>query len=299
MDQMQIPDAIRQMAHGMANPLRTPVYRRPDEYGMAYDDIFFQSLDGTRLEGWYIPGDSDKLIICNHFGPGNRYGFAGHLEQFSFSGGFEVNFLPAYKALHEAGYHLIAYDIRDHGLSASSGTNGFSQLEWRDTIGAVRYAKQRADLRGFTTGLHTMCLGCNSTLIAMEIYPLEFEHIQVMTAIQPVIGPAMIKANCAAMGMDPEEGLKLYDEAQRQIYGFRTQDYDVIKQAACVQVPALVLQVRNDPSMLPEAIQEFYDTLPNRDKKLIWVEDEVWRFKGYTYFSENPSELVSWFDSHM
>ncbi|MBT9317828.1 hypothetical protein [Leptothoe spongobia] len=46
---------------------------------------------------------------------------------------------------------LIAYDIRDHGLSASSGANGFSQLECRDIIGAVQYANSRPETRDFKT----------------------------------------------------------------------------------------------------------------------------------------------------
>jgi hypothetical protein len=41
-------------------------------------DIYFQSDDGTPLEGWYIPakgGESDKLIIFNHALPMCRAGF--------------------------------------------------------------------------------------------------------------------------------------------------------------------------------------------------------------------------------
>ena len=299
MEEEQIRQAVKQMAQGMAYPTRTPVYRRPDEYGLAYEDIFFNAIDGTRLEGWFIPADSDRLIIANHFGPGNRYGFAGHLEEFNFRGGFEVNFLPKYKALHEAGYNIIAYDIRDHGLSATSGSNGFSLLEWRDAIGAVRYAKSRAETANMKTSLHTMCLGCNSTVIAMDKHPEEFAHILCMTAIQPVLGRAMIEKTCATMGLDPALGARLYDEEQRKIFGFRLDDYDIAKQFTSVRVPTLVLQVKDDISMKPEAIQQIYDALPNEDKKLIWVEDTTERFRGYAYFAEHPEPLVAWFDAHM
>ena len=48
---------------------------------MTYEDVFFPSLDGVGLEGWFIPADSDRLVIANHFMPGNRYGYPGHLEQ--------------------------------------------------------------------------------------------------------------------------------------------------------------------------------------------------------------------------
>ncbi len=47
----------------MAHSTRTPILRRPDEYGLDYEDVFFPALDGVTLEGWFIPADSDRLII--------------------------------------------------------------------------------------------------------------------------------------------------------------------------------------------------------------------------------------------
>lgn len=34
------------------------------------------------LKRWFIPADSDRLIIHNHFLPGNRHGYPGHLPGF-------------------------------------------------------------------------------------------------------------------------------------------------------------------------------------------------------------------------
>ena len=62
---------------GTTEGRRAPVLRRPDEVGLDYEDVFFPSMDGVPLEGWFIPADSDKLIIHNHFLPGNRYGYQG------------------------------------------------------------------------------------------------------------------------------------------------------------------------------------------------------------------------------
>src|SRR5215469_3214976 len=104
---------------------RAPVLRRPGEVGLEYEEVVFPSMDGVPLEGWLIPADSDKLIIHNHFLPGNRYGYPGHLPEFGGLGGFEVNFLPEYKALHDAGYNVLAYDIRNHGLSGQ-GNGGLA-----------------------------------------------------------------------------------------------------------------------------------------------------------------------------
>lgn len=134
---------ISGIAELMAYSTRTPILRTPDQYGMAYEDIFFPAIDGVTLEGWFIPAkNSNKLIICNHPMPGNRYGYPGHLEPWKNFGGFEVNFLPEYKILHDAGYNVIAYDMRNHGRSGAGngGIVGHGIVEYRDVIGSLRYA---------------------------------------------------------------------------------------------------------------------------------------------------------------
>jgi pimeloyl-ACP methyl ester carboxylesterase len=35
-------------------------------------------------------------------------------------GGFEVNFLPELKHLHDAGYNILTYDLRNHGQSGEA-----------------------------------------------------------------------------------------------------------------------------------------------------------------------------------
>lgn len=105
---------INGMADLMAHSTRTPILRWPSEYGLDFEEVFFPALDGVPIEGWFIPADSDKLLIFNHPMPCNRYGYPGHLSPWQDFGGFEVNFLPEYKILHEAGYNILTYDMRNH-----------------------------------------------------------------------------------------------------------------------------------------------------------------------------------------
>jgi hypothetical protein len=72
---------IEQYAQLFSYGDRTPVLRRPDEYGMEYEDVFFPSLDGVALEGWLILAATDKLLVINHPMPCNRYGYPGHLPR--------------------------------------------------------------------------------------------------------------------------------------------------------------------------------------------------------------------------
>lgn len=113
--------------------LRTPVMRKPSDYDMAFEEAWFPSMDGVPLEAWFIPASSNKLLIINHPMTCNRYGFPGHLPEYkSYFGGFEVNFLPELKALHDAGYNILTYDLRNCGRSAKatagSAASAFSNV---------------------------------------------------------------------------------------------------------------------------------------------------------------------------
>ena len=59
----QVKEQMKKLVQGFTNVPRSPILRRPNEYGMEYDDVFFPALDGTVLEGWFIPAKekSDKF----------------------------------------------------------------------------------------------------------------------------------------------------------------------------------------------------------------------------------------------
>lgn len=298
-DDTQAQEIIDGLADFFAKSYRTPVMRRPDEYGMDYEDVFFPSMDGVALEGWFIPAASKKLAICNHFMPGNRYGYPGHLDPWKNFGGFEVNFLPQYKALHDAGYNVLAYDLRNHGLSGTGngGTVGIGLLEYRDVIGSLRYAKSRPDTRDMDTVLMSVCLGCNSTMVAMNKHPEEFGHIKAMVAHQPVSARPFVEQAADKAGI--ANGADMFDAASRKRTGFGIDELSPIEHAKAVKVPTMVAQVHADFLTKPSDVQTIYDNIPVTDKKLFWIEGTDQRFQGYNYFGQHPELMIEWFDSHI
>ena len=287
------------MAEFFAKSYRTPILRKPDEYGMEYEDVFFPSLDGVALEGWFIPADSDRLVICNHFMPGNRYGYPGHMDPWKNFGGFEVNFLPQYKALHDAGYNVLAYDLRNHGRSGTGngGLVGIGLLEYRDVIGSLRYAQSRKETADMKTSLLSVCLGCNSTIVAMDKHPAEFKNVLSMIALQPVSARPFVERAAEAAGV--ANGTDLFNKAINKLTGFRMDELSPIPHAHAVTVPTLVVQVHDDVLTKPSDVQTIYDKMSAKDKKLFWIEGTTLRFEGYNYFGKNPQLMLDWFDSHM
>lgn len=293
---------VEQYAQLFTHGERTPVLRTPKEVGLEYEESWFPSADGVTLEAWFIPADSDRLLIVNHPMPCNRYGFPGHLAPWNtMFGGFEVNFLPELKHLHDAGYNILTYDMRNHGRSGegSGGISGIGLLECRDVLGSVQYARSRDDLANMHTGLYSRCMGSNSTIIAMHKWPEQFAHIEAALFLQPAPGRMLVEAAARRFKLDPEKTAKRVDERIFELSGFRLDEMTPTPYASSVTVPTMVCQLERDWLINRDDIQELVDRLDSTEKELFWIEGSDQRFSGYNYFGKHPEKLVGWFDQHM
>ncbi|NRB01708.1 MAG: alpha/beta hydrolase [Rhodobacteraceae bacterium] len=286
------------LAQGLSKPPRLPVLRTPEEYGLAFEDVSFTSEDGIQVSGWYMPGTSGHVILSNHFSPGNKYGFAGHLEGMDFAGGFEVNFLPRYKALVEAGYSVLAYDLRGHGGSGEGegGISGVGYYEWQEVLAALAYVRSREDTKAIS--LYTMCMGANATMNAMDRHPEAFEGVKSMICISPLKGRTTIERNCEQMGIDAEDGVAAFEPIYTEITGLNVENHNIIPKAAAITVPTFFVQVRDDMNSRWEDVQAMYELAPSADKKIYYIENTPWRFKGYQHFSDEPEQMLAWFKAH-
>lgn len=294
----QTQQVMQTMLHLMGEASRTPILRRPSDYDMAYEDVFFPALDGTVIEGWFVPGSSNNVIVFNHFKGANRYGFPGHLEPWSIGGpGFEVNFLPLYKALHEAGYNILTYDLRGNGLSAPGPYPliGSGLIEYRDVIGALRYIRSREDTSDMDISIYTQCFGANSTFTAIHKHPEEFEDVKCMIALQPLSSCAFIEGGVAAAGIPGET----WEAEYEKLTSLRTSDIDMPKCARSISFPTLLVQVHDDLMTKPYDVQAVYDSIPVEGKKLFWIEGTNIRTDAYRYFPNDSSMVIEWFDEHM
>ncbi|ANA97164.1 alpha/beta hydrolase [Mycobacteroides chelonae] len=293
-------ETYRQFVDFFARPARTDILRTPDEYGMAYEDVTFPATDGTEIKGWFIPADSDRLIIMNHFLNGNRYGYPGHKIPNDLVG-FEVNYVQQHKTLHDAGYNILAYDLRNMGQSgtANDGRAGGGQFEYRDVIGSLRYAKSRDDTAHMKTGLFSICYGCNSTFHAIDKHPEEFQHVKALLGLQPASLGAMLERAAENLGIDKEAARSLAASRMLEKTGFSLNQLSPIDAAKSVFLPTLLVQVHDDAMTYPSDVQAMHDNVAAADKKLFWIEGTTNRFDGYTYFNDHPELLLEWFDSHI
>lgn len=96
--------------------------------------------------------------------------FLGHLPECKgYFGGFDVNFLPELKVLHDTGYNILTHDLRNCGRSGEGNgrISGLGLLECRDVVGSVRHAREHPVMEKIHN-LFSRCMGGNSTI---EVVP--------------------------------------------------------------------------------------------------------------------------------
>ena len=299
-------NSIKYLAEFSVRPLfRNPVHKNPAEHGMErWEDVYFQSCDGTPLEGWYIPsveGESDKLIVINHPMPMSRSGFTGHFgEPFSAVDTIEIDFVAHMGHLSRAGYNVLAYDLRNHGNSgaANGGICGIGRYEWRDCIGAKRYVDNHPKLGKMKLGLYSRCTGGNAQFEAMYRHPELFENVLCFFGPLIVSMTALMTSFAKLMGLD--KYMELMALEQIKLGGFTNSEMHPQNYAHAVKVPYFMAQVLDDIwTDNPKDAKESFDNVSSEDKELFWIEGTNRRFDGYNYFGLYPEKMIAFFDKYM
>jgi uncharacterized protein len=149
---------------------RAPIDRTPRDVGLGYEEIGFDATDGVRLGGWFIAAgrDTAPAVAFVHGWLWNRLGnVAGQVPVDDKS----VDFLPAAKALHDAGYHVLLFDLRNHGESGYKLPITYGLREAHDVEGALSYLRGRSEVDTQRIGLLGCSMGANAAIYAAAASP--------------------------------------------------------------------------------------------------------------------------------
>ncbi|MBI3605079.1 MAG: alpha/beta hydrolase [Nitrospirae bacterium] len=113
----------------------------PEKLKYTYEDVSFKSLDGTVLNGWFIPG---------------RGNIKGTVLQFHGNGANIGNHYGAVYWLPDEGYNVFLFDYRGYGKSG--GTPARQGIQ-EDGIAALEYIRQRADVIPYPIIIYGQSLG--------------------------------------------------------------------------------------------------------------------------------------------
>ena len=143
-----------QRGRGLVHPKRILPQRTPADVGIAqWHDVSFQSEDGLRLVGWYVPAQNGATVILVH-------GLGGHRAQL----------LDDAALLVETGYGVLLFDLRNSGASEGEVTT-LGYLETMDVGGALAFVEAQPEADPERLGLLGHSMGGATAIRAAARYP--------------------------------------------------------------------------------------------------------------------------------
>ena len=283
----------RMLADLATKPGLAPVFDTPSNYGLAYEDVVFKTEDGVTLSGWLVNPGQDHVIVQTHFGiQCSRSGYT--IEGKGMMKGWDTDlpFLPHIKHLADAGYTVLAYDLRNHGRSGRGTTPWVcdGQEEYQDVLAAVRFMTTHPDYQNTSVGLLSFCMGSSSTFLAYGIDGglQDVPHIKALVVVQPLYSGAWLRQ----MGF-PRFMVNgaIRTSVHRGGPDFGKSPIDRVKH---ITVPTLVLQNAKDPWADTDYVRAVYENL-RPEKEMVWVDLAPKRLAAYGYFRDHPEKMLEWF----
>jgi pimeloyl-ACP methyl ester carboxylesterase len=113
------------------------------------EQVEFLAVDGVRLEGWLVPGDTglSPIVLCHDLGRSRASLFGLAFD------------------LSHSGFPLLLFDFRGHG--SSEGEHSTLGLEEkRDILGAVDFLSSRSEYHGRAVGIYGVGMGAHAAALA-------------------------------------------------------------------------------------------------------------------------------------
>jgi fermentation-respiration switch protein FrsA (DUF1100 family) len=92
----------------------------PGELGCKYEDVFFTTADGVKLNGWYVPAKDSRLTVLYCHGNGGNIGY----------------YLDTIDILHKMNVNCFVFDYRGYGLSEGKPTE---EGTYADALAAYKW----------------------------------------------------------------------------------------------------------------------------------------------------------------
>ena len=202
-----------------------------------------------------------------------------------------VDFLPAAKALHDAGISVLLFDLRWHGESGDGkGPMTYGPSEANDLVGAVNYLRTRPEVDGQRIGVIGTSMGGN---ISMYGAP-DCQPIKAILAIQPTRLP-VFNANFARTELG-RFGPLITEPIDLLLYAAKRAPRPS-KHNPGIPVRKLdntlvkYVQGTGDQWGTMEVVEEFAKVTPKVANPVIQFPSKE-RYTGYLYISECVDEVV-------
>ncbi len=242
------------VGYKMVKPPRLVGDWTPKDLGFDYEDVSFETEDGLKLSGWWVPNGSDKTVIPLHGYTASRW--------------YELYMKPTVEFLLKEGYNVFVFDFRAHGKSEGNYTT-VGDKEIADVRAAVRWLRENRPEEAKRIGLVGFSMGAMLTI----------------RSLAEINGVCCGVADSPPMHLDKTgaRGLKYFAKLPEWLYVFVNpftklfsggKEVHPIEYADSVRKPLLLIAGEKDPLVKVEEVREFYE----RNRRInpdveLWVTD--------------------------
>jgi pimeloyl-ACP methyl ester carboxylesterase len=274
---------------------RAPIDRTPGDVGLAYEDAVFKATDGVDLRGWFIPRGGDgagPAVVFLHGWLWNRLGNQGGQIPVADK---DVDFLPAAKALHDAGYHVLLFDLRNHGESGAKPPITYGPRETRDYAGALAYLRARPDVDNSRIGALGCSMGGNTIIYGTP----SNQPVKALLAVQPaVLANFNRNFSLTEFGRLGPLMIKPVDPLYRVMRAPRPKRHNpAIPARHLGDTVVRYVQGTGDPWGTMEDVEAMAAATPNALPVVRF--ESAGRYEGYRYVNEAVDDVAGFFREHL
>ena len=201
-------------------PPQPPVDVIPSDLGLDFDVVELRSVNDTRLHGWWIPAEGASPVIVVLHG----------------WGGNSSLMLPLAPHIHDAGFHALFVDARNHGLSEHDSFSSMPRFA-EDLEVAVEWARTREDVTAVGVIGHSVGAG------ALIFSASKGVPIDAAVSVSSFAHPGeMMHENMPF----PKPVISMILEAVQRTIGYRFDEFAPRTRVVTVDIPLLLVHGDKD-----------------------------------------------------
>ena len=221
-------------------PPQRDVKDTPGDLGLPEEQVWLDSVNGTRLHGWFIPVDGAAPAVVVLHGWGGNAGLM----------------LPLAPHLHRAGFHALFLDVRSHGISEHDSFTSMPRFA-EDLEVAAGWLLAHRDVT--SVGVIGHSVGAGAAILSAS----RGDQFEAVVSVSSFAHPGeMMREHMTSI---PKPMLALILGAMQRIIGHRFDDFAPRNRLALVRAPVMLVHGDADPVVPIERLYELAAAHPGAE----------------------------------
>ena len=242
----------------------------PRDFGLPQEPVSLNSVNGTRLHGWFIPVEGSAPAIIVLHGWGSNAGLM----------------LPLAPHLHAAGLHTLFLDARNHGKSDHDSFSSLPRFA-EDLDVAAQWLRGRSDV--ISVGVIGHSVGAGAAILCAS----RSDQFEAVVSVSSFAHPAeMMRRQLSAV---PKPALELLLKAMQRVIGHQFDDFAPRLRIGLVRAPLMLVHGDADTVVPIESLNELAAAHPGAEVLMV----DGGTHSDLEQFESHVSEITAFLLRHL